>query len=401
MPKELSTPKKILFLITLFLSNVIIMNDYVILPTVNVLYEMFASQTALVNFIVSGPYLLIVVFSLLAGKLCSKTSLKNVFVIGCAIAAVGGIFMIIIKSALWMCLMRSLIAIGYSFVQVVSISLIGQVYTDEKKRGSIIGFYNAAMTGIGAIMSMVAGNLATISIYAAYKIYWVYALVLIMAIFFIPALSNANSETITNEAGTEAKTKESFGGAFWKRIALYVLFTIAFSVANFMAAVYVAENALGTEAMAGYCSTVLTCVSMIFALIFGVFYGKMKGRTSFLGYLLTLLGLAILYFFPSKVTCYLAFALLGAGYSTIFSFGFAHFPTLVPASRVNDAIAYVTASFSLAGFASTYVATILMSAFGWTLTQSLIVFVILMVAVIVLDFIVSTTEKKSLPQENA
>ncbi|WP_343309919.1 hypothetical protein, partial [Blautia celeris] len=54
MDKEMTRGRALLFLISLFLTNVAVMADMVIIPAGNGLYETFQNDAA-VNFILSGP----------------------------------------------------------------------------------------------------------------------------------------------------------------------------------------------------------------------------------------------------------------------------------------------------------------------------------------------------------
>lgn len=56
MNKEMTKGRALLFLISLFLTNVAVMADMVIIPAGNGLYETFQNDAA-VNFILSGPSL--------------------------------------------------------------------------------------------------------------------------------------------------------------------------------------------------------------------------------------------------------------------------------------------------------------------------------------------------------
>ena len=301
----------------------------------------------------------------------------------------------IIESALWMCIMRSIFAVGYSFVQVCAVSLIAQAYPDENKRGTIMGIYNGSMSFLSSVVGIIGGNLAAISPAMAYRTYWAFIPIFIMALFLVPNFKNDEApQELTNENAEKAtKTKEKLGGKFWRRIIFYSIYNFSYCVPCLLVSVLVAENALGTEATIGYLNTVLTITGFVLALAFGFLFGKLKGKLSTLGYTFALIAVCLIYFHPSIVTAFIAFALFGASYNTIYTFAFTYFPSLVPQSKVNDAIGLVSSLTMLANFATTYIITWVMKATGWTLTQSLVIGVILITAVIIVDAIFGVKEK--------
>ena len=77
MSIKMSKGKFILFVITLFLSNFIVMNDYIIIPVAANLYKVFPDQSGVVSFILSGPQILGVISALICGKI-TKVSKKAI-----------------------------------------------------------------------------------------------------------------------------------------------------------------------------------------------------------------------------------------------------------------------------------------------------------------------------------
>lgn len=57
MKYRMSKTKELLFLVTLFLSSIIVMVDSIISPVISTLYGIFPDSTSLLNFSVSGCYI--------------------------------------------------------------------------------------------------------------------------------------------------------------------------------------------------------------------------------------------------------------------------------------------------------------------------------------------------------
>ena len=79
------------FLIALFLSNLAIMADLVIVPITGYLYGNYDNVNA-VNFYVTGPALVCVFASLITGKLMQYFSKKTLLVSALCLLAIGGGF---------------------------------------------------------------------------------------------------------------------------------------------------------------------------------------------------------------------------------------------------------------------------------------------------------------------
>ena len=79
MDKEMTRGRALLFLISLFLTNVAVMADMVIIPAGNGLYETFQNDAA-VNFILSGPSFIMLFSAMLCGKLMQYLSKKKILI---------------------------------------------------------------------------------------------------------------------------------------------------------------------------------------------------------------------------------------------------------------------------------------------------------------------------------
>ena len=86
---KLSKPKRILLLITLMLSNLVLMTESIMTPTVTTLYTMFPNGTAALNFAISGCYIVSIVMSLIIGKLTEKFSKKTLLTAGAVLGTIG------------------------------------------------------------------------------------------------------------------------------------------------------------------------------------------------------------------------------------------------------------------------------------------------------------------------
>ena len=128
------------------------------------------------------------------------------------------------------------------FVNTAAVALLAEVFIDEKLRGMYMGIFNAAMAGVGAVMSYCAGILAIRSWESVYKIYWASVPILILFILFLP---KTDSVAESNDTAAEAK-HEKLSGHYW-------IFVLSYMVLSYMVSIYISENNLGDATLAGLC----------------------------------------------------------------------------------------------------------------------------------------------------
>jgi len=358
MSVKLSKVKHYLFLLAIILTNIVIMHDYVVMPVANNLYEAFPDGVAGVNFILSGPAVFLFFGSLIAPMLFSKVHKKVLLVISCAVFAVASVFGASVVSLGYIIACRSICGLACGFVQVIALDIVADYFVDENKRASFLGIYNAGMAGIGAIMGVVAGNLAVSGWQNAYLTYWAAIPMVLLVIFYVPKL---NSAAATAEESEESGKKEPMGGRFWIMLVNYVLLNLCYTPMMFMASVYIAENGLGNEAVSGLAASLGTVGSCVCCLAFGFLFSKLKARTSLISYAVMTLGLLGMFILPNQFVFLAICTLCGGAYGMIFSYAYAVGPSIVTLQNISKAISYLTAGSGLAMFAGTYVVTAIMN----------------------------------------
>lgn len=356
MSITLSKTKHYLFLLAIILTNIVIMHDYVVLPVANNLYEAFPESVAGVNFIISGPSVFLFIGSLLAPVLMGKCSKKLLLSISCSVFAVASIFGSGIVSLGYIIVCRSICGLACGCVQVIVLDLIADYYVDENKRASFLGIYNAGMAGIGAVMGLVAGNLAVNGWRNAYLTYLAAIPMVLLVILFVPKMQSVAAQQQTDAAGNTAP----MGKHFWIMLLNYVLINLCFSPLMMMSSVYIAENQLGNEAFSGLASSLSTLGGCLCSLVFGFLFSRLKARTSLISYCTITVGLLCMYFFPGRFIFLVICTLCGGAYGMAFSYVMSMGPSIVAPANVSKAISYLSAGCGLALFAGTYVVTAIM-----------------------------------------
>lgn len=363
MSVQLSKGKQILFYIAIFLTNIIVMHDYVILPIVNTLYELFPDSTAGVNFIVSGPALFALVSSLAVPYILNHISKKKLLGITCIVFTVSSISEAAVVALPYMIFTRSVCGFCYGVVQVAAIDIMADYFTDENRRASFMGIYNASMAAVGALMGLIAGNLAVTGWKNVYHTYWLAVPMTLLVLFCVPNLQKPLDPSADEASAVpSAGRKVPMGSKFWMMLLTFVLFSICYTPMFMMPAVYIAENGLGNEALAGLAASVGTIGSCLCCLGFGFLFRKFKARTSLISYVVLAAGLLGMYIFPDKNIFIVICTVSGGAYGMLFSYVFANGPSIVAPENISKAISFLTAGNGFAMFAGTYIVTGLMGA---------------------------------------
>lgn len=354
----MSKSKLVLFIVALFLSNFIVMNDYVIIPVAANIYDTFSSQIGIVNFILSGPQIIGVFGALLCGRLFGKVSKKTIILIAFSLYALAAIFGVAIENAYYMAAMRAVAGAAMGFVNTAAVALLAEIFIDEKKRSTMMGFFNAAMAGVGAIMSYAAGMLALSSWQSVYKVYWASVPILLLFVFFLP---HTPPEVIVKE--DKNIKKEPIPAKYIPFIISLFVFVIDYMVISYMVSLYIVEQGIGDASLAGLCTSLSTILSATMCIAFGFTYSKLKRWTVVPSYIVFCLGYVALLLFPSKLVAIIVCTLMGGAFGNGFSYFYMDGTIIVPESQVSNSMGIITAVQGLAIGVAAYFATGLMSIF--------------------------------------
>ncbi|OFV68947.1 MFS transporter [Acetobacterium wieringae] len=389
MSIEMTKLSKVLFLITIMLSSVMIMGELVIVPITYNLFDAFPNDRGVVNTIVSIPMMAMIFSSLLASVLLRKISKKTLLIIGGTMFAVCSILGAAVDNVWYMLVMRIPYGIGIAFVNVAAVALIAEVYSDEKKRAAIMGYYYAFISLSGIVITLVAGSLAVSFWKNAYFTYWSVIPIVIMFVFFLPNIKPVEQEV----KRVQGQKSDPLGSKFWIMIANFIVYNIVYGYAMYFISSYSIENNLGNTAFVGILSAITTLGSFILCATFGQIYKKMVKWTIIPSYALSCISMLTLYLYPSSITVIVACLIMGASYGLAISYSYAHLPLLVPQKRIDDAIGVVTASYSLGNFATSYLVTGIMLVLGTNnVTSVCIVFAGFAVIYTAIQFLVSRNE---------
>lgn len=356
MKVKMTKAQRLLFYAAILLTNIAVMGELVLAPIIYQLYENFSYSLAGVNFIVSGPTLIMVVTSLLTPVLCKKMPKKAVLLTGGILFSVGAIFGAMVPSIPYMIVMRILVGAGEGIVSVSSMALIAEVCVDEQIRGTLMGINSSAMCIIGAVMSSLSGILSENGWQASFKLYWAAVVMVIFMVLFLPSI--APEAEMQSEKRTQKK--EKCGKAFWIMLLIFALSNLAYAMITYYTSSYITENGIGGPTLAGFATSTTNLGGFVTGLLFGKLYQKLEKKTGLLSYFAGAAAVLVLVLFKTTPTAFAGCFIVGAAYGLLIPFAYAASSFMVPVSRIDDCMSYVTIAYSVPMFLSTYFVTWLM-----------------------------------------
>lgn len=354
-------------LAALFLSSMCTLGDLVVNPIVANLYEVFADDPEwLINFSITGPALVGLPFGILAGVLCDRMDKKWIMVIGFAIFTVSAVFGAVDNIYLFTTLRCLATGVGWGITNTAALAILADMFPNEDEHGKFVGWYNSAMSIMGALMAAVAGVLAVAAWQNAFIAYWIAVPVLVMLIIFLPSLpptSKAKAEEGTGKV-------EAAPAGWWTKLiplAIQVFFVaVCYFVMLYMIAVYVMDAEVGDEAFIGMLASAGTIATAVASLVFGAVYKRMKNFVYVPALFIMAACFIIMGFFPNPAITIIGVVVAGFFWPFYFCYFYVRATELVPASKGGTATSIVAFSDGLAATGSSYLLTGLVGATGMT-----------------------------------
>lgn len=421
--RELPKWRLVLALAALFLSSMCTMGDLVISPIGANLFEVFSDAPEwLIDLGLTGPALVGLPFGLLTGFLCDRIDKKLIMVVGFSIFTVAGVFGIAITS-IWYFVTMRLFATGvaWGITNTAALSILADLFTDENEHGKYVGWYNSAMSVIGAVLSFVAGNLAVASWSNVYLTYLAAIPVLVMLVVFLPKFppvehvapeveevygkSTSSAAAIARSlfnADPKGKGNKGWWHALVPLVVQVFFVAVLYYVLLYMSSIYIADAHVGNEAFAGTVTSVMTIAAALGSLIFGFAYKRLRNAV----YLPALIVLGLVFFalayFPSATATLIALGIAGFMWPFYFCYFYTHCTEIVPSSKQSTSTSVVASSNGLAMACSSQM---LMGLIGTTGGSTLTVYPLFGAAMLVIAGVsalaFSLSKKAHMDLENA
>ncbi len=323
------------------------------------IYEAFPEQAMAVNFFISGPYIVIMCVSFISPAIYSRTNRKKALLTACVIFTVSALLFTRQVTIYGFIAVNLICGTASAYINVAAVTMIAELYVDERIRAKYMGYYNSAMAAAGSLFSVAAGYLAHRSWVGAFNVYWTAALMTLMVALFIPSLPKTlfDQEKDKMENGTGIVR---LGSRFWIMLLNFIVLGITYFVPGFFLSLYIVEHGLGDVGYAGIALSVDTLGGAVFAFFFDRTYRKLGSFTSVVSDVLMSVVLLLLYLFPNCFLLIIIVTLMGGAYMTSIAYVYQEVTEVVPSVCMTRAMGIVVGVQYIATFLATYITTGLM-----------------------------------------
>lgn len=399
----------VLAIAALFLSSMCTMGDLVISPVVANLYEVYADEPMwLINLGITGPAIVGLPFGLITGWLCDRVDKKWIMVVGFAIFTLSSVFGDAFQDIHYFVAMRlAATGIGWGITNTAALAILADMFTDDVRHARMVGWYNAAMSLIGAILASSAGVLALNGWTCVFDVYLTSVSVLIMLILFLPPcppkpdMAERVEEVSGESLSSAAAVARGLIGAqvageripkWWERLvplAIQVFFVaILYFMIFYMIGVYVADKQLGDEAFVGVITSVMTICTALGSIVFGVVYKVLRNKVYWPALLVIAIGYFVLATADSQLIAVVMLAIIGFAWPFYFCFFYTYCTEIVPSGKAGLSTSIVASANGLAMAASSQVLTYAMEVSGGGCAQVYPVFGIILFVILVVSMVV-------------
>ena len=286
------------------------------------------------------PMMLAVPGLLLMGTIAGKTGKKIPLMISLAVMALAGMAPAIIYLPLPIFMvMMAVFGMGLGCVMTLSAGIVAD-YFRGPEQAAVMGMHSGFVNLGGMLMAFSAGLLLAGCWRNVFFVYLFPLLVLIFVAACIPM--DRPQKTGGVDAATKSKVKLSTE-AIVMCIMIFVL-GMTMGTSNTNVGLLVAENALGTPAIASFGATVLAGSGIVTGLIlYPHVAGAFKHNTIPAAFIIFVSGLMTMALSPSAVVFYIGNILLGCGFTLMMPTGLA---------RAAQSVEPASATFTIALFLS-------------------------------------------------
>ncbi len=338
--------------VTIFLAGFALMADMAIYPAAESMFNDFPNASVpLLNFVLTGTSLMIIFASIVCGILAQFISKKLILIASYTVFLISAFATGYLDSASSMAVMRAITGISMGFIGTIMISIISQIYINEKTRSAVLGVYNGIMAALGAIISFIAGYLAVNDWHLIFTIYLFAIPIIILSYIFIPSTPPVKEEV---QGDTEPNAVFPMGRVLATTFAAFVINAI-YAVILTMVSVYLAEQQIGDASTAGIMGSVGTLGSFLAGMTFVFFYDRFKYFMPVIFSLFMAIGYAIMSVSMNTVVIGLMCVLLGCCYGMSYSYYLMHSSVIVSPSKASLSIGFATAGIYVGLFSGPYV----------------------------------------------
>lgn len=313
------------------------------------------------SWLVTMPALGVIIGSLFCGRLLKKAGARKTCIIGLFLYGLFGSIGCFMPSVMLELLDRLLLGVTTAFIMTSGTALISQFYQGEKQL-KMIAVQGMAIELGGVIFLSIGGYLALISWKAAYGIYLIAFVAMLLLLFFVPCVENDTAET-----ADEIKSAVAFDNDSLKKSPVQFVFLFAFlGMLIFFTAVVslptYLQNIKGfSTAFTGNYLAAISLIAVVFAGIMPKYVKRFSAKTSLLtAYSCYTLAHLLLYASSQTLLLYAAALFMGIGFG--FSTPLVNHLTLERSTPENKAANL--SFYSMATFAGQFLSSMIAAVSG-------------------------------------
>ncbi len=334
---------------TLVLSAFMCQADPMILqPNLGSLAAEFSTlQYSVITMIITVSALFLGIAALISGSVAAKIGKKKLLLTGSLLFGCGGCLTSIAPSFALIILCRILEGLGAGFVITLSMTLIPELFPNEKESNQILGV-NAVATALwGTVLGTVAGYLGVISWKYANFLYLIGFVILIFQLLVIPSDNKLRQHTPAVPGGKVTASAYSVA-------ILAFLFAVISTIFMTSVAAFIIDAGLGDSSQAGVTVSAMTVGSFLIGLAFAKLFESLKTLTPVVSYVAMAIGVILPVLMPSYfIACAGAF-IFGMGYGTYFPYINAEAIRISPPESTDANMSLINGAYYIGMFASSF-----------------------------------------------
>lgn len=347
-------------------------DTYVLIPAMAEIANALPNvNPTLISFILTMSSLMVIPTSLIAGKLVGdkKLSKKSALIIGFTLFTIGGAAGGLKINIYYILITRAILGIGNGFITAMA-AAVPTDYFYGKERASVMGYYNAFGSLLAIGLTMLAGYVALINWRYVFALYLLCALIVVYHAVILEKNPPKTAEGIEEEemerkaleAAKVSGAKQHLGKSVWLLLIITLLSQILGNTLYLTLAIFMDMEHIGNAAAAGAANGVLTVAIVVFSIIFGPIYDKLKKNTAPMFFVLLALGYLMLSHAHSFNLLLVSVSIWGMGFGLSIPYILQESTTASPKALQTFSIALINSaifgSYVLSTFVQPLVATL-------------------------------------------
>lgn len=277
------------------------------------MYQEYAEYNeSIVTMILTIPNLTIMIGLVLAPILVKKIPIKYVILTGMGLFVVTSLLPVWCESFYLLLTLRALCGVGVGLILPLQMTFIASY--PEQERAALMGLSTTVGCIIAAMVVAISGVIAAINWRYVFYLYLFNLIGLILAFLFIPRIveetDNTNSETAAQNTGHAPKLS-SYGNVLFLYYFLLIGSYLFISVLTAEMAPYLENVGMGGSAESGVLMSIYMIGTAVAGLILGKYLEVTKGFAMSGVFMLSAIGLALLWVAPSIIVAGIAVLLIG------------------------------------------------------------------------------------------